>query len=191
MKHELRLRYRARLVMAAAVFLMAACAGAIWAAAHAGEGITNRPAAELCALAQGPPSLRGLADILVSNALVFLNLVVGGALLWVRSTAQLLSVGLDTGSLVYLSHRATGSALFTAASLATHGVAEIAAFLGAAATGIRVGCVALALYAAYPYWKVEALGLGRELRIPAAVLMAAAVVEEFVTARVMTYVVCW
>jgi len=190
-KRELALRYRTRLAIATAIFLIAGGAGVLRFSTRTDQNITTRPAAELCSQPKTAPSLRGLADILLSNAAVFANLVLGGALIWIRSLTQLLGVGFDAGTLVYVTLRVTRSPLFTVAAFVPHGIAEIAAFLGAAATGIRVGCVTLnALRRLDIEWKTETGSLGHELRVPAALLVAAALIEEFVTTRVMDYVSC-
>ena len=120
------------------------------------------------------------------NGLVAGSIFLGGLTLGLRLVSQLLHIGFDFADLYVTAIRQSESHWFAIAGLLPHGIPELGAFAAVGATGIQVASLLLRalMRRGRPTW-LESMALLRELPIPLAALMVAAVLEEYVTPYLM------
>jgi uncharacterized membrane protein SpoIIM required for sporulation len=177
-------------LFAAAVITVASVVSAAFvdsAADHA--RIPIRTVEDLCDPSGRASSWSDFSEILLTNSGVMLNLVLGGFTLGLRSTTQLAWLGIQVGTLAVVAALSTKSWPFVVAILGTHGLLELPAFAAGGGTGFGIASLIVAKLTKRRAvdWKPVSVALIRELAPAVVLLVSAAVVEEFLTLRVVSW----
>jgi stage II sporulation protein M len=144
---------------------------------------------DLCRVEPPPPAWGKALAILGQNSLVLLNLVLGALTLGLRTVSQLLRFGFEAGGHYEIAASVSRSHAFAIAALMTHGVFEIPAFLLGGSAGLRGALLFLAVLRRRAD---DVRGTLRQMAwtcaVAAGLLVAAALVEEFITPVVIRQV---